>query len=65
VAENGQTGSPASEWDLGSPDSSAIEGFATDISLDRGQTVRFRVKTAGVRTLLPVQPVPSAAGQRR
>ncbi|HEV8632990.1 MAG TPA: hypothetical protein VG370_01930, partial [Chloroflexota bacterium] len=46
VAENCQPGSPASEWDLGSADSSTIEGFATDISVDRGQTVRFKVKTA-------------------
>jgi hypothetical protein len=45
VAENCQTGSPASEWDLGSADSSAIEGFATDISVARGQTVRFKIKT--------------------
>jgi YVTN family beta-propeller protein len=45
VAENCASGAPVSEWDLGSTDSSQIEGFATDISVDQGQTVRFKVRT--------------------
>ncbi|HEV8637035.1 MAG TPA: N,N-dimethylformamidase beta subunit family domain-containing protein, partial [Chloroflexota bacterium] len=46
VAENCLPGNPASDWDLGSVDSTTIEGFATDISVDQGQTVRFKIKTA-------------------
>ena len=45
VAENCLTGNPQSEWDVtggGDPD---IQGFATDISVDQGQTVHFKVDT--------------------
>ncbi|HEV8638236.1 MAG TPA: N,N-dimethylformamidase beta subunit family domain-containing protein, partial [Chloroflexota bacterium] len=45
LCENSKPGNPSSEWDLGGPASTAIEGFATDISLDQGQTVRFKIKT--------------------
>ena len=46
VQENLLPGSPKSEWDVeqagGDP---AIQGFATDISVDQGQTVDFKIKT--------------------
>ena len=45
VEENQLPGNPASEWDVegaGDPD---IQGFATDISVNQGQTVRFKVDT--------------------
>jgi hypothetical protein len=45
VAENCLPGSPPSEWDLIGVDSSAIAGFATEISVNRGQTVRFKITT--------------------
>ena len=45
VAENCRPGSPPSAWDLGSVDSTQIEGFATDISAAPGQTVHFKVNT--------------------
>src|SRR5262245_23031689 len=47
VLENQLTGNPASEWDLpgqGAGDPS-IQGFATDISVDQGQTIQFKVDT--------------------
>jgi hypothetical protein len=45
ACENSKPGSPASEWDIqgaGDPD---IQGFATDISVDQGQTIGFKVDT--------------------
>src|SRR5262249_56067461 len=45
VCENQNTGAPASEWDVFGAGDSTIQGFATEISVNRGQTVRFKVKT--------------------
>jgi hypothetical protein len=46
-AENCLAGSPQSEWDLpGARVDSSVEGFATDISVNRGQTLSFKVRTA-------------------
>jgi N,N-dimethylformamidase beta subunit-like protein/uncharacterized protein DUF4082/Big-like domain-containing protein len=50
VTENGLPGSPATQWDLGTAGgSSDIEGFATDISVNRGQTVHFKINTAATK----------------
>src|SRR3954462_3413278 len=43
-AENCLTGSPASAWSISGAGDSSIQGFATDISVNRGGTVRFKVK---------------------
>ena len=45
VAENCQPGNPSSEWDISGAGDSSIQGYATQISVDRGQTVFFKVKT--------------------
>ena len=45
VAENQLPGSPASEWDVPGSGSTAIQGFATDISYNVGATAQFKVKT--------------------
>ncbi len=47
AAENALAGTPQSIWGLpaGGVDHS-IEGFATDISIDHGQTVNFKIDTA-------------------
>jgi hypothetical protein len=49
VAENCLVGNPSTEWDItkinnriGDP---TIQGFATDISVNRGNTVSFKIKT--------------------
>ncbi len=44
VAENCMPGTPQSQWDVPVADSS-IQGFATDISVDVGTTVHFKVDT--------------------
>lgn len=44
VAENLLPGSPASEWDIGQGiGDPAIQGYATDISVNQGETVAFKI----------------------
>lgn len=45
VCENSKQGSPQSEWDVVGAGSSTIVGFATDISVDQGGTIDFKVST--------------------
>ena len=45
VCENSKPGNPPSEWDVQGSGDSNIQGFATDISVDQGQTVHFKVDT--------------------
>lgn len=45
VAENCRPGNPASEWDISGNGDLTIQGFATDISVNLGQTVFFKVNT--------------------
>ena len=47
VAENCQTGNDSSEWDVKTGDGGdpTIQGFATDISVNRGSTVFFKINT--------------------
>ena len=46
VCENNLTGNPASEWDISGAGDTTIQGFATDISVNKGTTVRFKVSTS-------------------
>jgi len=47
VAENCLSGNPSSEWDVSTGDAGdpTIQGFATDISVNQGGTVTFKIKT--------------------
>ena len=45
VCENSRTGNPSSEWDISGAGDPSIQGFATDISVNRGETVRFKIDT--------------------
>ncbi|HUL97991.1 MAG TPA: N,N-dimethylformamidase beta subunit family domain-containing protein [Mycobacterium sp.] len=45
VAENCLAGNPASEWDVSGAGDATIQGFATDISVNKGGTVSFKVQT--------------------
>src|SRR5215469_4399138 len=45
VCENALTGNPATEWDISGAGDPNIQGFATDISVNVGQTVRFKINT--------------------
>ncbi len=44
-AENCLPGNPPSDWDISGDGDDNLQGFATDISVDRGQSVRFKVRT--------------------
>ncbi|TBB15457.1 DUF4082 domain-containing protein (plasmid) [Rhizobium ruizarguesonis] len=45
VLENQKQGNPESEWGIDGAGSTNIEGFATDISVDNGNTVSFKINT--------------------
>jgi hypothetical protein len=45
ACENTKTGNPVSEWGISGAGSSSIQGFATDISVDQGGTIGFKVDT--------------------
>jgi hypothetical protein len=45
VAENCKTGTSPSIWQIPGSGDASIQGFATDISVDQGQTVRFKIDT--------------------
>jgi len=42
-AENCQVGNPSSEWDISGVGDSSLQGFATEISINRGATVSFKI----------------------
>jgi N,N-dimethylformamidase beta subunit-like, C-terminal/Domain of unknown function (DUF4082)/Calx-beta domain/Bacterial Ig domain len=54
VQENAQTGSPSSEWDVEGAGDPSIQGFATDISVNTGDTVFFKVKTDSINYRIDV-----------
>ena len=43
VLENQLPGTPPSVWDVAGGGDSTIQGFATDISVNQGQTVNFKI----------------------
>src|SRR3954451_462747 len=45
VAENCLPGNPSTEWDVSGNGDSTIQGFATDISVNKGSTISFKVNT--------------------
>jgi hypothetical protein len=45
VAENCLPGNPAGEWDIAGAGDLNLQGFATDISVNQGETVRFKIDT--------------------
>ena len=45
VCENQNTGAPSSEWDVTGAGDATIQGFATDMSVNRGGTLHLKIKT--------------------
>ena len=45
VCENNLTGNPATEWDIVGAGDASLQGFATDISVNKGGTVHFKIST--------------------
>ena len=54
VAENALTGNPANEWDVSGAGDPTIQGFATDISVNRGATVYFKVNTPSANYVIDI-----------
>src|SRR5690242_2888430 len=67
ACENLLPGSPASEWDVSGGGDSTIQGFATAISVNRGETVHFKVSTLAVSWRLDIYRMGyyGGAGARR
>jgi hypothetical protein len=49
VAENCKPGNPSTEWDVNGTGDATIQGFATDISYNLGETARFKIRTDSAR----------------
>jgi N,N-dimethylformamidase beta subunit-like protein/uncharacterized protein DUF4082/Big-like domain-containing protein len=45
VQENSLPGNPSTQWDLSGAGSTNIEGFSAEISVNRGETVDFKIDT--------------------
>jgi hypothetical protein len=45
VCENSKAGNPSSQWDVEGAGDPTIQGFATTISVNQGQTVYFKIDT--------------------
>ncbi|KQR82505.1 hypothetical protein ASF98_00335 [Arthrobacter sp. Leaf337] len=45
ACENSKPGSPPSEWDITGAGDSDIQGFSTDISVNAGQPINFKIDT--------------------
>lgn len=45
TVENSLPGSPASEWDIEGAGDASIQGFATQLSVNQGETVQFKIDT--------------------
>src|SRR3954471_7978260 len=54
ACENSKPGTPKSTWDVSGAGTSSIQGFATDISVNRGQTAQFKVKTTATAYRLDI-----------
>src|SRR5258708_38554240 len=46
ACENSQVGNPPSDWDVSGYGDVTIQGFAPDISVNQGQTISFKAKSA-------------------
>jgi hypothetical protein len=45
IAENSRPGNPETEWDVNGVGDPSIQGFATEISINHGSPISFKVKT--------------------
>lgn len=45
VSENNLPGTPQSVWDVSGAGDLSIQGFATEISVNKGETVHFKIQT--------------------
>jgi hypothetical protein len=67
VAENCLPGNPDSEWDVSMSDAGdpTIQGFATDISVNQGSTVFFKISTPATAYTINIYRIGYYAGRGR
>ncbi|WP_157269485.1 N,N-dimethylformamidase beta subunit family domain-containing protein, partial [Azohydromonas aeria] len=63
VAENCLPGNPASEWDVSGAGDASIQGYATQMSVNRGSTVFFKVRTTAAAYRLDIYRLGWYGGQ--
>jgi WD40 repeat protein len=61
--ENTLPGNPSSEWDINGAGDSSIQGFSTDISVNRGQKVAFKIDTNATNYKLNIYRMGYYAGK--
>jgi hypothetical protein len=62
ACENSKPGNPPSDWDIAGAGDPDIQGFATNISVNRGETVHFKIKTDSTNYHLDIYRVGFYAG---
>ena len=63
ACENGLPGNSPSEWDIVGVGDPSIQGFATDISVNRGQPISFKVNTSASAYRIDIYRVGYYAGR--
>jgi len=63
VCENAQPGNPDTEWDISGAGDPSIQGFATDISVNKGETVHFKVDTTAATFRIDIYRLGYYGGQ--
>ena len=51
VCENAKTGTPASVWDVDGAGDDTLQGFGTDMSVDPGDTINFKIRAEHAYTV--------------
>ena len=54
ACENSKAGNPSSDWDISGTGDLSIQGYATEISVNRGATVFFKIDTAAANYRLDI-----------
>src|SRR5581483_10433681 len=54
VVENLKPGTPQSTWDISGSGDATIQGFATSMSVNKGETVHFKIKTTATAYRLDI-----------
>ena len=54
VAENCKPGAPPTEWDVNGAGDPTIQGFGTDISVNMGGRIGFKIKTPAPKYRLDI-----------
>src|SRR5258705_11040119 len=62
-SENCLPGNPSSQWYVSGTGSKNIQGFSTDVSVNAGQTVFFKISTASVAYRIVIYRMGCYAGQ--